>query len=378
MFFRDRKNRSQQRVCAIVRILFAVFFFLYFYLSQAASLFLAQHQLSQGQTTYHPLIGAIVLTVLMLGLQRLVHKFVRFRDSLYVLTFFPSSLVAVLLTSFTPFPNSSVHWTSCILTLIWVAIAVYDSRSGVDFKKRQTSYISHIVCFLLLTIYLGLCGNSRDVINYEVYASRYINDEEYDKALKVGEKSLATSNFLTALRAYAQSHQEGGLADKLFEWPLPHMGSEMLFIRRADTVLLLFEPDSLYNYLGCYPDESDKTALMYFKRAAHSHPESPAKDYWLCALLLDKKLDEFASELPNFYEVSDSVVLPHYYAEALVLYNRTCTESLLDYSEPTIVANYLDFKEKGENIPNTIERRNLLWREYGNTYWWYYIYHEQN
>lgn len=379
MSFKKRTSKSQQRVCAAMRILFAAFLFFFFYLSQDASLTLAQHQLSQGQTSYHPLIGAIILTVLLVGLQRIVCKIFRFRETLYVLTFFPSALVSVLLTAFTPSLQLGALIASAVLTVVWIIVAIYETCRDEDFRRHQRtpSYLSHLFCFFLVMLYMGLCGNSYDIVNYEVHAARYINNGEYDKALKVGENALTTSRRLTALRAFAQSHnEEEGLADKLFAWPLPKGGSEILYLYETDTLDMLFKLDSLYSYLKIIPGRQDLTALEYFKQAARKNPQSAAKDYWLCALLLDKNLDEFAAELPNFYTVSDSTVLPIYYAEALILYNRVSQEPLLDYNDPNIVANYLDFRETGERITNLTERRNLLWRDYGHTYWWYYIYHE--
>ena len=95
----------QQRVHAVVRVLFAVFLFFYFLYSQAPLISLAQHQLSKGQTFYSPFVGAVVLTLLLCGLQRLVCRFIRFRRNYYILTFFPSASIAVLLTAFTPETN---------------------------------------------------------------------------------------------------------------------------------------------------------------------------------------------------------------------------------------------------------------------------------
>ena len=60
----------------------------------------------------------------------------------------------------------------------------------------------------------------------------------------------------------------------------------------------------------------------------------------------------------------------------MILYSRLCQNPIVRYADPNIAANYLDFKEKGEKIPDFKERRNLLWREYGDTYWWYYFYHQ--
>ena len=367
----------QQKVHVVLRVLFVVFLFFYIFCSQSSLITLAQHQLSQGQTSYSPFIGAVVLTALLYGLQRLLSRFIHFRPSLYVLSFYPSASIAVLLTAFTPQTNCIVLAVLLLLWIVWALFVWNDSllgrwkTSGEDPKRL----LPHAVGFFLLTLFMGLCGNSNDVLTYEVQTARALNKCDYKEALKIGHRSLATSQPLTAMRAFALSHFENGLPENLFKYPLPEGGSSMLFLHESDTLNLLFAPDSLYAFIGCKPANERLGAFEYFEKSVRRRPNGPARDYWLCALLLDKQLSRFAEELPRYYTVSDSVVLPHYYAEAMILYSRLCSNPTIKYADPNIAANYLDFKEKGEKIPDYRERRNLLWREYGDTYWWYYFFH---
>jgi len=368
----------QQRVHAVVRVLFAVFLFFYFLYSQAPLISLAQHQLSKGQTFYSPFVGAVVLTLLLCGLQRLVCRFIRFRRNYYILTFFPSASIAVLLTAFTPETNYVVVTLLVVMWLIWFALVWHDSIMG-GWKQNNDAngvVLPQTIGFLALAMFLGLCGNSNDVLTYEVQTAKALNDGRYAEALKIGDRALATSGKLTAMRTFAMSHYENGLPETLFRYPLPEGGSSMLFLQKDDTLSTLFSPDSLYTFVGCRPASSRMKAFEYFEKSVRRRPNGPARDYWLCALLLDKQLSRFAEELPHYYTVSDSVVLPHYYAEAMILYSRLCQNPVVRYADPNIAANYLDFKEKGEKIPDFKERRNLLWREYGDTYWWYYFYHQ--
>lgn len=361
-----------------MRVLFAVFLFCYLLFSQSSLITLAQHQLSQGQTSYNSLVGALVLTSLLYGLQRLVSRFVHFRSCLYVLSFFPSASIAVLLTAFTPEVHIGVIVVTAILWIVWLYFVWNDSVQGgwKVLSDESNSVMPHVIGLFFLAFFMGVCGNSNDVITYEIKTAKALNHQNYHKALKIGNKSLATSQPLTAMRAFALAHYENGLPDELFKYPLPEGGCDMLYVHPGDTLNQLFSPDSLYQFIGCRPANDRLTPFEYFEKSVQRRPNGPARDYWLCALLLDKKLDRFAEELPHYYAVSDSVVLPHFYAEAMILYVRLCSNPVARYTDPNIAANYLDFKEKEEKIPNYTERKNLLWRDYGDTYWWYYFYHK--
>lgn len=100
-----------------------------------------------------------------------------------------------------------------------------------------------------------------------------------------------------------------------------------------------------------------------------------ARDYYLCALLLDRDLERFAQECVRLYPISDN--LPLHYAEALVLYNRFHPEQIVSGVDSHVVANYWDFKEREKSISSNTARCNLLRREFGATYWWYYFYNDK-
>ena len=369
----------ERRTAQIVRIAFAVWLFLYFYLLQAATLTLAQHQLSEGQTSYSVLVGAVLLTVLLSGLQTLVARFVRLREGWSALTCVPSAIIATLLTAFTPETSKAIVAVGICVFVVW-CIAVW-KVSRTEERSRWTeghaTDLKSAIVFLAVIMYMGLCSNSNDVVVYEVETAQALEDANYDEALAVGDQNLATSPRLTALRTYAMSHTEDGLAGSLFEYPIPAGGSSSLYVLPSDTLASTFPPDSLYAFLHCRPASDTVSARSYFHQAAKRRPSSPAHDYWLCALLLDKDLNTFAAELPQFYNVSDSVVLPRYYAEAMILYGRTCQKPTIVYTDPNVTANYLDFKEKEQKTQSEAARRNILWRDYGNTYWWYYFYSDK-
>lgn len=67
---------------------FGAIWMLCLYFTFDATLSLTQLHLSDGMTAYSPLVGSLVLTGLLLLLQRLVQRFTRFRQSCFLLTFF--------------------------------------------------------------------------------------------------------------------------------------------------------------------------------------------------------------------------------------------------------------------------------------------------
>lgn len=376
-----REKETPRWVRIFSCVLFGAYAFIYIYAFQADALALTQHMLSCGQTQFNPPVGSCVITLLALGLQCLSQRLLPFGGGFYPLSFIPSAVFLVLLTAFTPSVSHGAIVAAAAALLAWVASYFLLAR-----QRKQTStptprlvlYNATVGCLVAVFFFIGLAGQTNDVWHYELRTARYLNEGKHDKALSVGERSLATSPVLTALRAFAMSHEPDGLGGHLFERPLPEGGAALLYLERGDTARMLFPPDSLYAYLGKAPQENE-APQRYFERVAKTHRKyayrTSARDYWLCSLLLEKQLDRFARELPLFYEVSDSTDLPRYYAEALILYNRLRTKPVVLYSNAAVGANFRDFMEMEKLYTDPTVRRNKLWHTYGETYFWYYLYH---
>ena len=97
------------------------------------------------------------------------------------------------------------------------------------------------------------------------------------------------------------------------------------------------------------------------------------KDYMLCALLLDKKLDRFVAEVKRTY-ANDSVKMPRHYKEALVLYAHRRTSPMMVYKDGVMEADFQDFQALEHKYTNAAEKQAALRDTYGNTYWYYYQY----
>ena len=93
-------------------------------------------------------------------------------------------------------------------------------------------------------------------------------------------------------------------------------------------------------------------------------------DYYLCALLLDRKLDKFASEVTGYYPLNDS--LPQHYKEALVLYKRIRTNPVCVYNDESLEENFNDYQAMLREKAPLAAIRNKTRRAFGRTYWYYY------
>ena len=95
----DRKNSGTITIKVVCAVCFLLFSFLWLYEFQADILAVAQHVLSGGLTTYHPMVGAIIITLVLLLFQWLVASFIRFPSHAYALSYVPSMLVIAFISA---------------------------------------------------------------------------------------------------------------------------------------------------------------------------------------------------------------------------------------------------------------------------------------
>jgi len=110
---KQRNNDSAMTIRVVCAIVFILFTWCWVYYFQCDLLTMAQHVLSNGLTHYNRLVGAIVITVTLLFIQNLVHKFTHLNKSFYSLTFFPSMLLLGMLTNISPDPEGGINHGIC-------------------------------------------------------------------------------------------------------------------------------------------------------------------------------------------------------------------------------------------------------------------------
>lgn len=374
----------------ILRIMLGVIWFIYLYNYEAPILLLCQHRLSEGQTSYSPFWGAVLLSLLAFLLQGLVAKWCRFRHGAYLLSALPSVTGLLLLTAFTPV----ISWWSIALAagcLIVFALGVcythhlYSDWRHTNHPHRMTPWLHHLAWLLAISLLLGSGSHSADITDYEVRTAECLLRHENVEALAIGRHSLATSRRLFALRAYALAQKSDTvfteLPERILDFPIPALSaqSQSLLLRPSDYGFMRFPADSIYKSLGGFPKQGEDE-MAYLRRMAFRLRSEPAarvraRDYLLCTQLLNRQLDAFAADFNRLVSMSDSTIhLPRLYRQALFLYTRLHTYPILSWSEANTAAHYEEFRSAERQIADTLHRSPVLRSDYGDTYWWYYIY----
>lgn len=367
-------------VCAIV---FMLFTFVYLYSFQADLLAMEQHVLSGGTTRYDKTIGAVLITTVLFLLQLGVGRLTRFDGWMHILNYVPSLLLLTVLTSgnqdfdINAFPETVVIIVSVILILYIIVAVLF--RLKIPFSVN-TSFIGSVYGNLwksllaLSVMFLIVCtlGNTNEVFHYRLRIERLLTLNNYDEALTIGEKSDDTDANLTMLRAYALSRTKQ-LGERLFEYPIPKGGSDMLLPDGSNIKCLLFPESEIFKQLGIRKKGSMKSLeyLLYLEN--HGLAMKSVTDYILCGYLLDKNLDGFVDVIKNKYNLS-SPSLPKHYREALTLYTHQRSNPVLVFHSEIMDADYADFQKLEKQYSDKSERFSYVKDTYGETYWFYYFY----
>lgn len=271
------------------------------------------------------------------------------------------------------------------LVLAWL-LMITDKRlrhrSRITPQTFGVNFQFFAVQMLLLCLYVGVGNGVTDLQHYELRTAQALQSKHPKRAYKVGDKSYATSHRLFAMRCYLMTTtQKKGLGNEAFSQMVPDGGAASLLLLPTDNYQQLLLPASKLEELLGSRRHANEGALAYLHRCAWlsafkgDGKHTAAADYYLCALLLERKLDLFAREIVNYYptEVAQSK-LPRYFAQALILYQRTRTQPNVFYTDSNIEANYRDYTDMADSIPDRTVRTNMLRYSYGETYWWWYSY----
>lgn len=366
-------------LCAAAFLLF-VFFYLYFF--QADMLAMMQHVLSGGQTHYNRAVGAVLITLLLFLVQVGVRRMTSLSGVFYALTYFPSLVLLTLLTCVgNDFDEtrSFFPWLliAPLLLLLFAGVVVVLKQNGINGQLRHSKGVFlRLLCGNLLILVLQffmVCGggNTDEVFHYRLRMESLLADNEYDKALQVGEKSLNTDESLTMLRAYALSRTRK-MGDSLFEYPVVG-GSKALLPDGKSVKCMFLSDDVILKKLGIRKKGKMDTMsyLLYLER--NGLAMKSVTDYILCGYLLDRDLDSFVKEVTKKYNIK-SPTLPKYYREALTLYTHLRSNPVIIYHSEVMDADYSDFQQLEKAYQNETERAAFVRDTYGNTYWHYYFY----
>ena len=376
-------NLSYKRAVRILTgacgLLFSAFSFIYLYLFQNDVLGALHYSLSQGKTHYSPLAGAVIITLVLLIFRWGINGLLGLKGPVRSLSYFPSCLLLGVLTdvdySLYHGGNFADKWLWLLLLLIIYVGVVFALRRilrhWLDHEGSVVGLINSNLAILLALCLMTACiGNSDINFHHELAIESAIRKKDYNAARRVGYESLDPSRTLTVLRTYALS-REGTMGDHLFEYP-QHYGSDGLLFASFSQETLRMNADSLYNYLGAKPRATESTTDFLARICRDEVGKHTALDYYLNALLLDKKLDRFASVVEdNFFEQD---TLPRYYREAILLYKQSHPAYPRVLNDTLMIQRLQEFDKLQKEYTSPIERKNRMRRKFGDTYWWYYRY----
>lgn len=372
-------NSNNLYVRILCAILFYTFVFIYLYIYQQDLLMLTQHLCSGGTTQYHPIIGTstiiIVLALLQFGVGRLLRSF----SILYALSYVPSFIVLAALTGIQLQANGYTfgvwpYMLSIGLTLyaliIYILMRINIETKSMFHYTQQTIIISNTLIMLVGFLFTGLTSNSSAALHTQLKVERLISQKQYDEALDVLKQANDNSPSLTMLTAYTLS-LKGQLPEKFFTYAVAK-GAQNLTPDSLNTRMAFYPEGRLFQHIGVYPKQrmGAQRYLDYLYR--HNLGKRPFTDYYLMALLLDKKIDAFVALLPTLYDVHGP--LPTHYREALLLYTHLRINPSIIFHSNVMDADFQDFQTLESKYLDPKVRRNAMRDTYGNTYWYYYLY----
>ena len=372
------KRRTARILTVACGLLFSIFSIAYLSFFQQNVVEALHYSLAQGKTVYAPWISAVLITVVLLILRWAINALIGLKGPIKTLSYFPSCLLLGVLTDighgvYHGEGISSVwSWLLPLLLFLYVGIGWILSRItrvwtniNVEIVVNSNLLILLLLCFMTVSI-----GDSNVHFHHELQMEEALRKQEYEEARNIGKMSMDPSRNLTALRAYSMS-REGTMGDYLFSYPQLY-GAAGLLIEHSDHEALRMNADSLYVYLGAKPFLGE-SAMKFFQRICQEESGNyTTLDYYLSALLLEKKLDQFATSFEELYIVKDSI--PRYYRQALFLHQKMNPVMGNEIVDEIMQSQWEAYEKMKKELSGTVGEGNLMRRKYGDTYWWYYQY----
>ena len=374
------KRRTARIIAVASGLLFSVFSVVYLSVFQKEVMEALHYSLAQGKTVYAPWMSAIIGTIVLLVLRWGINALVGLKGPLKALSYFPPCLLLGVLTDV---GHGVYHgegisaqwaWLLPLLLVLHVVIGkllAHACELWVNPDLEEGVMVnSNLFILLFLCLMTACIGNSNIHFHHELKVEEALRKQDYVMAREVGMKSMDPSRNLTALRAYAMS-REGTMGEYLFQYPQLY-GAAGLLMGISDDKALRLNADSLYVYLGARPALGEP-AMNFFSRICEEESGNyTTMDYYLSALLLERKLEKFVQAFDELYTVRDSV--PHYYQQALFLYDKMHPSNKPKVVDEAMEEQWKTYEEEKNSLAGTIGEGNRMRRKFGDTYWWYYQY----
>ena len=380
----EKENKNRRRTARIIAVasglLFSAFSFTYLSVFQKDVMEALHYSLAQGKTVYAPWMSAVLIKVVLLVLRWAVNALVGLKGPLKALSYFPSCLLLGVLTDVghNVYHGGGISdtwgWMLPLCLVLYGVLGWLLARAARLWLNPEMPDIwvvnSNFMTLLMLCFMTIDIGNTNVHFHHELQVEEALRKQDYGRALQVAEKTMDPSRNLTALRAYAMSRQ-GTMGEDLFRYPQLY-GAAGLLMGTSDEKALRLNADSLSVYLGAKPALGEP-ALTFFRRICEEESGNyTTLDYYLSALLLEKKLDEFVRAFDELYTVRDSI--PYYYRQALFLDSKMHPSAATDSADVALEELWGKYLQKQQELSGQRGEANYMRREFGDTYWWYYQY----
>lgn len=369
------ETRLHHSVCTAI---FLAFSFTYLYCFQDGLMTLAQQMLSHGQTHYHPLWGATIISIVLLLLGAGIARTSQVLRQMPSLRYTPSALLLGWMTCLEV--NGHHHsYPKTVFFLIGIAafacLMIFfrcHSKTVIKLLNNLSAtrrWLCSLSILLLLSLTVVYMGNTNSVLHTRLRAEQSLLKNDPASAVRILNQERHTDPNLTMLRAYALA-LSGKLGDKLFERPISGLSAALIPSDNTDPCFLLYPTDDFFRHLGVRPRKGQGN-IAYLKELFSKNQKNKfVLDYLLCAHLMEKQVDDFVRLLHTQYTIDDT--LPKHYREALCLYAHQHSAPVVVYTNDVLEADYQDYQRLYSPYGEPSESLARLRETFGNTYWYYF------
>ena len=190
----------------VIAVIFCVFVFCLIYFNQADIMALAQHSLSHGKTIYRPFIGAVIITVVLYLIQRVIYYFFRIDGKWHSVTYLPSFIVLIVVIDIaTSCTVATTCWHLLFTTPLFVATAfvllrLINQRTNSRWRtstSKDNGFKDMFINLLLLTIafIIVLLSSNTSWPDHNAFHHR-LNDVKKQREIEKAEKEQAERDSL--------------------------------------------------------------------------------------------------------------------------------------------------------------------------------------
>ncbi|MBQ8543199.1 MAG: hypothetical protein IJ436_06980 [Bacteroidaceae bacterium] len=375
------ERRLQNFITAFCTACFAIFSFTFIAIYKSPLIEMVYNSVATGKLQYNGYVLSGVVTAILVGLALWLNRFAKFQREWTAMAFLPSALLLAFLTDIerTIFVGngSLVEWAWIFVIGIAFYLFLSFLLARILFKKIKNPTMvanrivwRNLVLLTLTFLSIGyLSGGDKNFMR-EAVQYKYYCKGDADAALAVGAHSPLASQQITAQRAFLLS-LKGELGERLFEYP-QYYGADGLLPTAVRTMPVV--PDSIYSHIGLSRAVGESVTDFLARAVGGDSVSIVAQEYYLSSLLLERRIVDFADKVYEFYNVSDE--LPKHYKEALVLYSYIVPEYSLAFNADDMSASLKSMIEAVKHKGKASVFSAQLQAEYGNTYWWYFLYGE--